>query len=168
MYYYGILSSLIIQNVIAPGLRHATGLRDTLSCSKREEAMQEYHTRMQDFYQKLVISVLRDGFDNPILVKTGKCIEIYKKYLPESMKVDENKILVCDSNGGSRLWVAQNFRMDIPCVISDFSGMFKDSNFKKLSTEDDVKKCYKSAIENIVFGDQGITFTYNISPPIDK
>lgn len=107
--------------------------------------------RKKNFYTNLEKSILEKGFINPIMINAGFCPWISQRYLPKKMAQDSNKILVCCKWGGSRLWVAQKHNFDIPCIISDFIGMFDEPEMSMA----DVKKLV-SGMREIVVTDVGL------------
>lgn len=117
------------------------------------------------FYRILEQSILQEGFRNPILVTAGWAYHQHKRlamriprYLPNEMKTDYSKILICDRNGGSRLYMAQKHGLNIPCIVSDFCGRFNKS--KPLYTEDEIKKYFKDPPKHIVFDERGVDIRY--------
>ena len=99
------------------------------------------------FYEKLRESIKEEGFRNPILVFSANRVKkdpnkeridkvrryydlgnenqyiVLSRYVPED---HVEQILVCHDIGGTRLFVAQEQGLKIPCLISDFSDMFPD------------------------------------------
>ena len=115
------------------------------------------------FYRLLEESILEKGIRNPILVCSGwpyggnwRLAKRIPRYLPKYMSEDHSKILICDRNGGSRLYFAQKFDIEIPCIISDYCNRFDDQKMKLLNTENDVRSCYQDQPGRILFDDRGI------------
>lgn len=108
------------------------------------------------FYQKLEKSILQHGIRNPILVRAGWCPPSKYDLLPDHMKKDNTEILICDSNGGSRLWVAQNHGLCVPCIVIDYIGRFSDAEL--LKCRQDVEKKYAN-VPKIVINEQGMNVT---------
>lgn len=159
--YFGILPSSKIINCVAPGFRHVTGGTEPKQIELRMKAQEGYIKQLnkrEEFYIKLEKSVRRYGIQNPIVVQAGFCIKIYQKYLPPEMREDHSKILCCDRKGGSRLWTAQQLGPDfaVPCIISDFSGMFEHSGFKEILEEKEVDDYFKNSPKEIIFNDTGV------------
>ena len=108
---------------------------------RREEGrLPEY---MKDFFDNLEKSVLKEGFRNPIMVSAlkfnkkdgkyhyynvGKSIKRFQNNLIPLEYQKDNNILICYRQGGSRLWVAQKHKINIPCLISDYCDFFPDLN----------------------------------------
>lgn len=65
-------------------------------------------------YSKLKESVLEHGFQNPIIVTAGKPLRRPAWQLPPSWP----QRYVCEANGGSRLALAQELDIEIPCIIN--------------------------------------------------
>lgn len=157
--YYAVLPSTRITNCVAPGYRHVTGANTPEGVAKRNKAQADYITSLNKknkFYIKLEESINRDGILNPVLIQAGYCTEIYRKYLPEEHQKDLSKCLCCDRNGGSRLFIAQKLGLDVPCIISDFSSMFKDSGFEELHTKEDIFRKFKVRPKNIIINQAGV------------
>lgn len=157
--YYTVLPSSMITNGVNPGYRHITGGMSPKEIAKREAHHLGYIAnlnRKNGFYDKLESSILLSGIQNPIVIQAGFCSKIYQKYLPADAQTDHTKILVCDRHGGSRLWVAKKHNMDIPCIISDFVGRFKDSNFEELFTIEEIKEKYVNKPDRITINAQGV------------
>lgn len=134
---YAVLDSGIIFNQCGPASAGPKGW-DSKSIQEREQMAKNWIDAMNkrnDFYNRLEESILKDGFRNPILVRSGWCPPRKVQYLPREMEQDPDKILVCDANGGSRLWVAQKHNLNVPCIISDFNGRFINENMLQ-STEE--------------------------------
>lgn len=160
--YYGHIEAMYISNVISPGKRHVKPGNGMFNAQRKfEEYCQGYHERLEQasrFYSRLAKDILQNGIQNPILVHAGYCSEIYKKYLPKGDATPNSEILCTDRNGGSRLWVAQNFNMVIPIIVGDFVGMFEnDSRFEELKTIEDIKNKYRDSDKVIVqIGNNGV------------
>ena len=156
---YIVIPSNLIFNECGP---RSAGPRgggwDDDALAKRAKAAQKYIdtlNRKNGFYDKLEQSILNDGVRNPILVSAGWCPERKIPELPPKMKEDRFKILMCHSSGGSRLWVAQKHDMDIPCIITDFVGMFSEG--KILKTEQDIFNCYTDKPTKVKMGGHGVS-----------
>ncbi len=112
------------------------------------------YNKENQFYVKLEESILEEGFRNPLLIIAGSLGIVPSDQLPKYMKEDTEKILVCDSNGGSRLWVAQKYDMDVPCLVSDFVDMFP--NFAKIESTNEMKELYKDTPEMLKYNEEGL------------
>lgn len=154
--YYAILPSNIIQAGVGPGQFHTP----LSKLEKEREKYIENLNKKNGFYQKLEQSILQEGFRNPILVNAGFCKEVYKKYLPKEAQEDHTKILACDSNGGSRLYIAKKHNLDIPCLISDFVGRFVKSGFEELKTKEEILQKYKDKPKDIIFSQSGLQVSH--------
>lgn len=151
---YGILDPNIIFNECGPFSGGPTGW-DQDSITKRQSQAQRYintQNQKNQFYIKLEQSILEQGFRNPILVNAGWCPRIHDRghnqRLPLEMQADHSKILSCNTNGGSRLYIAQKHNLEIPCIISDYINRFPD--FIELKTKQDVLNCYKDKPKKIM------------------
>lgn len=143
---YGILDSNIIFNECGPYSGGKEGWDEEAIKSREVKALKMIEILNNDrgFYIKLEESILKDGFRNPIIVNAGWCPKIRDRgkngRLPLKMQNDNSKILTCNSNGGSRLWVAQKNNLAIPCIIADYVDRFSD--LLMLETKEDILKHY--------------------------
>lgn len=153
---YAVLDSSIIFNECGPMSAGPRGWDDA-AMKKRISAAEKWVktlNRKNGFYNKLEESILKDGIRNPILVVAGFCRENKIRNLPVYMQADHSKILFCGSNGGSRLWVAQKHKMEVPCIISDFVDRFPDE--KILENEEEIMQYYKDKPKKIKINDYGV------------
>lgn len=156
---YVVIPSNLIFNECGPMSAGPTGWSED-KIKKREIAAQKYIdtlNRKNGFYNNLEASILKEGVRNPILVTAGWCPERKILNLPLEMQEDHSKILVCHSSGGSRLWIAQKYNLDIPCIVSDFCNMFPEG--KLLETAQDVLECHKDEPRAIKIGGHGVFVT---------
>lgn len=107
--------------------------------------------RSKQFYDTLEASILEKGFINPILINAGFCPPISVRHLSREMRQDASKILVCCKWGGSRLYIAQKHKLDVPCLISDFIDRYDEPEL----TLSNVKSMLHS-IREIVITDVGL------------
>ena len=157
---YGVLDSTLIFNECGPFSGGPPGWDEEAIKKREEKGLQHiaHQNKVNNFFNKIEESVLKEGFRNPILVDCGMCAHILDRgihpRLPIEMQEDHTKILTCNSNGGSRLWVAQNHNLEIPCIISDFVDRFTD--FKLLETREDIFSCYRDRPQKIRFNPFGL------------
>ena len=154
------IPSKLIYNLCGPESAGPPGWTDS-RIQKRKDAAERYiatQNRKNGFYEKLEESVLREGFRNPILVTAGWALEKHIVRLPEEMRENHKKILVCDRHGGSRLWVAQKHNMDIPCIVSDFNDIFP--NEKILKTQEEIQKHFMDTPQKIKLNPNGISVSH--------
>ena len=88
-----------------------------------------YEINTGGHYSKLRESVLEHGFQNPIIVTAGKSLRRPAFQLPPHWP----QSYLCEANGGSRLALAQELDMDIPCIING------DAPGEELHTMGDVR-----------------------------
>jgi len=110
-----------------------------------------------NFYERLEKSILKDGIINPILINAGWCYPIRRSWLPPGISGKERHLLFCDKCGGSRLWVAQKYNLEIPCIVSDFYGRFVDQ--EQLFTIGDILKKFRDKPKSIKLLPSGVHFT---------
>lgn len=111
-----------------------------------------------NFYDKLEKSVVEEGFRNPILISAGFCLPVRRGWLPKKYQNDYSDLLVCDRCGGSRLFVAQKLNIDIPCIISDFIGKYKNDG-DELKNEQEILQYFKEKPNQLRLMDHGVHFT---------
>lgn len=106
------------------------------------------------FFEKLEASVLTEGLRNPVLVIAGWLHPGRAKYVPEEVRADPKKLLICNFIGGSRLHVAQKNDLTIPCMVSDFTNMFPDE--EHLESLSAIKKCFPDPPKIVAFETWGL------------
>lgn len=158
---YGIIPSRIIFNYCGPRtLDYAMDGFTEEEINQKTILSQKWidrYNKQDQFYIKLEASILKEGFRNPLLIISGNPNIVPKDTLPKYMRDDTKKSLVCNINGGSRLWVAQKHSMDVPCIISDFVNMFP--NFSELKSMSKIKKYYKDPPEMLKYNEEGFFIT---------
>jgi hypothetical protein len=77
-------------------------------------------------YERLLDSVARDGFRNPIMVSAGRLERRKAVELPPALRQRED-LLVSEYLGGSRLWAAQQLGIDVPCVVNDYADVLPNA-----------------------------------------
>lgn len=77
-------------------------------------------------YERLLESVRKDGFRNPIMVSAGRLERRRQSELPPALRQRED-LLVSEYLGGSRLWAAQQFGVDVPCIVNDYADVLPDA-----------------------------------------
>lgn len=100
----------------------------------RDRYIEEFNNRIGHYY-KLEEDILEEGFRNPVLVTAG--FPQYRDLIdlpPYLRRKNPEDLLICESNGGSRLSIAQKYEADVPCLVSDFVDRFPDE--KNISLED--------------------------------
>lgn len=110
--------------------------------------------RCEAFYNKLEASILEEGIKNPILVNAGFCPSISQRYLPDNMKQNSQDILVCCKWGGSRLYFAHKYDLEIAVLVSDFIGKY--SAYEECFTLEDVQRFIVLPIREIVLTINGL------------
>lgn len=103
-----------------------------------------YEINTGGHYSKLRESVLEHGFQNPIIVTAGKPLRRPAFMLPPHYP----QSYLCEANGGSRLALAQELDMDIPCIING------DAPGEELSTMDDVLSKFTDKTYSLRLHDQ--------------
>lgn len=89
----------------------------------RDLVESHYIARFNDVsghYERLLDSVARDGFRNPIMVSAGRLERRKASEIPPALRNREG-LLVSEYLGGSRLWAAQRLGIDVPCVVNDYT-----------------------------------------------
>lgn len=77
-------------------------------------------------YDRLLESVEREGFRNPIMVAGGRLERRRPSELPPAVRNKEN-LLVSEYLGGSRLWAAQRLGIEVPCIVNDYTDVLPDA-----------------------------------------
>ena len=126
------------------------------------EEFEEGMDRLCGHYAKLEQSVLQEGFRNPIVITCGKPQRRKLQNLPpELLAKDPKELLLLEgTTGGSRLWVAQKYNINVPCIVNDFTGRF--NHLTPLRTADEVKKFYKDVPRTLTLDvNKGVTEAFD-------
>lgn len=121
----------------------------------KEDAQSRIARRLKlgkDFYTDLEKSIRKEGIRNPILIYAGWMNDGRWFRCPTYIK-DQGmeKLLICVSSGGSRLWVSKQLGMiNIPCIIIDHIDRF--THFEELTTVDQMLTKFKDKPNSIVCG----------------
>jgi hypothetical protein len=133
--------------------------------SKRESIMREYEEGLNAIcghYSKLESSILKEGIRNPVIITCGHPRRRSIEFLPPEMRVlPPDKLLLLEATmGGSRLHIAQKHNINIPCIINDWTGRFK--NQPRIRSESEARQCYADRPSRITFNQQlGMVETFN-------
>ena len=159
---YGIFPSRNIFNLLAPGIKnkrtpYGDSEKERLRDEQRAESYIVRRDKMDGFYAKLEESVLRDGVRNPIATVAGKLrTERGFDKLPPYMQLDPTKLWVCDFQGGSRLFMAQRHKLDVPVMIADFVNAF--DQYEELTTDEQILSKFQDRPEQIRLYEWGMYF----------
>lgn len=100
------------------------------------------------FYSKLKTSIKQEGFRNPLLIVALREEDIRIRY------------------GGSRLSVAQELDISVPCIITDFKNVFPDAEV--LFTLQDIRAKFLDQPKKVFFQPQGLWISgcehYHLKP----
>jgi hypothetical protein len=77
-------------------------------------------------YSRLLDSVARDGFRNPIMVSAGRLERRKHIELPPALRNRED-LIVSEYLGGSRLWAAAQLGIDVPCIVNDYADILPEA-----------------------------------------
>jgi len=138
-YYFTVLPAQKIYNYVSPE-NESPGHIDRLN-------------KQNGFFDKLEESILKEGIRNPILVSIGWAPPSIIKRLPQETQDNFNDAFVCFTKGGSRLWIAQKYDIDVPCIVSDFVGKFSDQDDLD---EEGIIDCFKDGSVWIAHGGKGM------------
>jgi len=121
---------------------------------KREKIISEFEAGLDKIcghYKRLEQSILAEGFRNPIVITCGAPRKrSWDNVPPEMHNIDPQKMLFLETTvGGSRLWIAQKYNMNIPCLVNDWTGRF--IHFPDLKSLDDIKKLYRDKPKRLAF-----------------
>lgn len=94
-------------------------------------------------YTRLRESIARSGIENPIVITAGKAVWREAWMLPENVGP-----YICESCGGSRLMIATELGLDVPCVVNDQIGTIGEV----LASADDVLAKFKDKRYTVDFG----------------
>ena len=124
---YKVIPSHQIYNACDPGLLHKVAVwfkedwfnpeYDSLRLLLRDMFFDEFD-KATGHYTHLRQSIIENGIQNPIVITAGKSIYREPWALPAGVSD-----YICESCGGSRLYIAQELGMDIPCIVNDQIGI---------------------------------------------
>ncbi len=77
-------------------------------------------------YVRLLESVRRGGFRNPIMVTAGMLDRRRCEELPPGYRQRED-LIVSEYLGGSRLWAAGQLGVAVPCIVNDHMDVLPDA-----------------------------------------
>lgn len=161
---YAILDSNLIFNQCGPMSTGPVG-RNKKAIQLREEAAKYFVDTMnkkQGFFTKLEKSILKEGFRNPIVLRSGYSLDRARILRHREYTGEDKELLIC-VGGGSRLWIAEKHKMKIPCIISDFMGRFAEE-IPIEKTKEAILEYYTDEPNQITFNSAGIVV--NGLPPI--
>jgi hypothetical protein len=123
---------------------------------KRELIMQEFEEGLNAIcghYSRLETSILKEGIRNPVTITCGVPRKRTMQHLPPEMRVlpPEQLLLLETTLGGSRLHVCQKHNMQIPCIVTDWTGRFASE--PEIKNESDARMCYLDQPRSIRFDD---------------
>lgn len=119
---------------------------------KRNLITQEYEQELNKIcghYSKLESSIVKEGIRNPVVITCGYPKKRMTKHLPpELLERPESELLLLEgTTGGSRLHIAQKLDLNIPCIVNDWTGRFK--NEPEILTEEQARAYYTDQPESI-------------------
>lgn len=116
----------------------------------RKEKRRNLYEDKKEWYDNLEKDILKNGFNNPIICKNGGfgkndlgCIPTWAQKIP-----------VCYSLGGSRLFIGQKNNLEIPILLSDFNNTY--SEIKEVYQAEDIKKFFKNPPTKIIYSSWGL------------
>ena len=142
---YSVLDATSVFNYIGPDVL-GTAINHKLRLDNNK--IQERNKR-DNFYNNLEKSILEEGFRNPIIVSAGWTSGgIYRNLPKEIQDKGMRNLVICHQLGGSRLYIAQKHRLQIPCIIKDYSNVFRD--LPVLDNEESIRILYKDQPTNVI------------------
>lgn len=143
---------------------------------ERRTRVRLQRSKTKQFFRNLEKSILANGFRNPIVVSTGLFSEEFKKFEPQinynqyrrriPPKTNLDEVIACYEYGGSRLWVAQKHKLDIPCVVNDFANMFPDE--PTINTSEELLKYFTDRPGKMIWKDYKVTISQLPHVHMDK
>lgn len=94
------------------------------------DILEEHYIRrfneISGHYDRLLKSVEREGFRNPIMVSAGRLERRRDKELPPAVRGQQD-LIVSEYLGGSRLWAASKLGIEVPCIVNDYADVLADA-----------------------------------------
>lgn len=127
--------------------------------SKRYEPLrdviEEYYITTFDQYTNhytyLRESIKKSGIQNPVVLSYGGLNIRHKKELPPDIRKNINNTFFSEHLGGSRIIVAKEMDINIPCIINDIHDTLITPSFIQCYTSDDVLSYFKSKPKHFHF-----------------
>lgn len=127
------------------------------------DIINDYYIKRYDeltgHYSNLEKSILEKGFLNPVLITAGPPQMRKMKEIPPYLRSNPENLLLSEHLGGSRIYIAQKYDMDIPCIVSDFVNRFEDAEELKTCDEIIAKFETPDAFHSITFTNKGVHTT---------
>lgn len=140
--HYVTLESRRIYNYVGPW--------DWKDSDWRKSRRQYLFDRKKDWYLELEQDILTNGFQNPICIVN----QLPKNDWMSIPEYGQKLGLICNWVGGSRLFWAQKHNLDIPCLVSDFTGKFKD--LPEIRHLNQLNQYFKTPPNRVVFTRWGL------------
>lgn len=121
---------------------------------RRALIMQEFEEGLNAIcghYSRLEQSILAEGIRNPITVTCGPPRKRTWQHLPPEMHSwpHQSLLLLETTLGGSRLHICQKHDMQIPCIVTDWTGRFAGE--PEIRSEQEARMCYLDQPKSISF-----------------
>ncbi len=121
---------------------------------KREMIMREFEEGLNAIcghYSRLETSILKEGIRNPVTITCGYPRKRTMQHLPPEMRqLPADQLLLLETTvGGSRLHVCQKHSMQIPCIVTDWTGRF--ANEPEICNEQEARMCYLDQPRSVTF-----------------
>lgn len=112
----------------------------------RAQIIQEFEAginRICGHYTRLEASILAEGMQSPLVITCGPPFRRKMLHLPPEMRFlqPSNWLTLEGFTGGSRLWVAQQHNLMVPCFINDRTGRFEGS--ERITTTEQAAAKYR-------------------------
>ncbi len=132
----------------------------------RDAIIKDYEIGMNKLcghYSKLKENISQEGFRNPLIVTCGPPMKRQLNHLPPEMiaKPKHEWLLLEGTTGGSRLWVAQELGLKVPCIINDRTGRF--ARYPRIIRVSEALKYFKDKPAGLY-----ITPTQGLVEPFDQ
>lgn len=155
---FAILHSSIIINVCGPD-RFELRADNPVDQKKAFQETKQHIAKRNNkdgFYSKLERDILKRGFRNPIIVNSGHIAKGYRRLLPDELQTNTaiEKVIICDRHGGSRLYIAKKYNLEIPCLINSFNTKF--INCEELASPANIFSKFIDPPEKILHNEDGI------------
>jgi len=138
--------------VFFPELRKTWWKDETVAIRQRiQDLYIKYFDAETGHFTALEKSLSADGFHAPVNTCTGLPRDMWlknvfpTKSVPPECQSDPDKVLFTHTFGGSRVIVAQKLGIDVPCIIYDFTGAFKEA--ERIATPAQLKAKFPSSYQ---------------------
>ena len=92
-----------------------------------EQTFVSYLNQTTGHFDLLEASIKHQGVRNPVVLSGGRLTIRQWQELHPSVQPRIRRLFICETSGGSRLYVAQKLGLSVPAIVNDFEMLLPDS-----------------------------------------